>query len=400
MTGTGDGPLAGMLVVALEQAVAVPFATRQLAELGARVIKIERPPRGDFARSFDSAAGEGMSSWFVWLNRSKQSVVLDIKTAPGQAALDGLIARADVFICNLSPAAVSRLGLSPGELVARHPRLVACQLSGYGDAGPYADRKAYDLLVQAEAGVLAVTGTAAEPAKAGISVADIAGGMYAYSSILAALLRRERTGRGDALTLSLFGALTEWMSQPLLLASLTGSPPPRTGARHASIVPYGSYTTADGDEILIAVQNEAEWQRLCRDVLDLPGLADDESFAGNQRRVGRRDEVERLLRPAVAALPTAGLLRRLERAQVAYASVKPVEQVLVHPQLDGRWEAVAAGDREVAMPPPPVSFAGFGTRLGPVPRLGEHTEAVLAELAEQAPPKPPPSEQAPSGQVP
>lgn len=382
MTGAHDGPLAGMLVVALEQAVAVPFATRQLAELGARVVKVERPPRGDFARYYDNAAGEGMSSWFVWLNRSKESVLLDIKTAAGRAALDGLIARADAFVCNLSPAAVGRLGLSPGDLVTRHPRLVACQLSGYGDDGPYADRKAYDLLVQAEAGVLAVTGTAAEPAKAGISVADIAGGMYAYSSILAALLRRERTGRGDAIRLSLFGALTEWMSQPLLLSSLTGSPPPRTGARHASIVPYGSYATADGEEILIAVQNEAEWVRLCRDVLGLPGLAEDGRFAGNPRRVERRDEVEGLLRPAVAALPTDELVRRLEQAQIAYASVKAVAQVLAHPQLAGRWTAVAAGDQQVTVLPPPASFAGFPARPGDVPRLGEHTGAVLAELAE------------------
>jgi formyl-CoA transferase len=378
------GPLAGMLVVALEQAVAVPFATRQLADLGARVVKVERPPRGDFARYYDSAAGEGMSSWFVWLNRGKQSVLLDVKSASGRAALDGLIARADVFCCNLSPAAVGRLGLAAADLVARHPRLVACQLTGYGDDGPYAARKAYDLLVQAEAGVLAVTGSGAEPAKAGISVADIAGGMYAYSSILAALLRRERTGQGDAITLSLFGALTEWMSQPLLLSSLTGRPPPRTGARHASIVPYGSYPTADGEEILIAVQNEAEWERLCRDVLGLPDVAADERYAGNPRRVERRDEVEGLLRPAVAALPTAELVRRLDRAQVAYASVKAVDQVVAHPQLAGRWMAVAAGGRQVAVLPPPASFAGFAAHPGDVPRLGEHTEAVLAELAEPA----------------
>jgi len=385
VTGAAAGPLAGMLVVALEQAVAVPFATRQLAELGARVIKIERPPSGDFARYYDSAAGEGMSSWFVWLNRSKQSVLLDVKTAAGRESLDALIARADVFVCNLSPAAVGRLDLDPGDLVARHPRLVACQLSGYGDEGPYADRKAYDLLVQAEAGVLAVTGTDGGPAKAGISVADIAGGMYAYSSILAALLRRERTGRGDAIRLSLFGALTEWMSQPLLLSVLTGSPPPRTGARHASIVPYGSYTTGDGEEILIAVQNEAEWVRLCRDVLGLPGLAGDERFAGNPRRVERRDEVEGLLRPAVAALSAAELVRRLEQAQIAYASVKAVPQVVAHPQLASRWTAVKAGDQQVTVLPPPAGFAGFPTHPGDVPRLGEHTGAVLAELAGRTP---------------
>ncbi len=380
---TADGaarPLDGVLVVALEQAVAAPFATRQLADLGARVIKIERPGRGDFARDYDSAAGDGMSSWFVWLNRSKESVVLDLKSASGRQALDTLIARADVFICNLAPAAIARLGLDADRLSARHPRLVACQLSGYGEDGPYARRKAYDLLVQAEAGVLAVTGSAAEPAKAGISIADIAGGMYAYSGILTALLQRERTGRGGVVRTSLLRALAEWMSHPMLFTALTGSPPARTGPRHASIVPYGSYLTADGDEVLLAVQNEAEWVRLCRDVLDLPGLARDERYAGNERRVAQRDEVEGLLSPAAARLPTAELLRRLEAAQIAYASVRDVGQVVAHPQLSGRWAAVGAGERSVDMLLPPVDHGGFGPVLRPVPRYGEHTDAVLAEL--------------------
>ncbi len=373
-------PLAGLLVVALEQAVAAPFATRQLADLGARVIKIERPGRGDFARDYDSAAGDGLSSWFVWLNRGKQSVVLDLKTGPGRAALDALLARADVFICNLAPDAIRRLGLAAEDLAARHPRLIACQLSGYGDDGPYAGRKAYDLLVQAEAGVLAVTGTPEAPAKAGISVADIAGGMYAYSGILAALLQRGQTGRGGTVKLSLFSALAEWMSHPLLAASLTGRPPARTGARHASIVPYGAYASADGDEILIAVQNEAEWQRLCRDVLDRPALAADPRYTGNSRRVEHRDELEERLRAAVAALPTAGLLRRLEQARIAYGSVRPVEQVVGHPQLEGRWTEIFAGERGVSVLAPPVAFSGFRAALGPVPRLGEHTGAVLAEF--------------------
>lgn len=376
-------PLGGLLVVALEQAVAAPFATRQLAELGARVIKIERPGRGDFARDYDDAAGDGMSSWFVWLNRGKESVALDIKTAGGRAALDALLARADVFVCNLAPAAVQRLGLAATDLAARYPRLIACQLSGYGSEGPYAGRKAYDLLVQAEAGVLSVTGSPAEPAKAGLSVADIAGGMYAYSGILTALLQRERTGRGGTVTLSLFGALSEWMSHPLLTAELTGRPPARTGARHATIVPYGAYASADGDEILLAVQNEAEWVRLCRDVLDLPALAQDPRYAGNQRRFERRDEVEAELSAAAARLPTAELLARLAAAQIAYASVKPVEQVLAHPQLAGRWAAIAAGDREVSVLRPPVSHSGFPPVLGPVPRPGEHTAAVLAEFVGQ-----------------
>ncbi|MBO0775020.1 MAG: CoA transferase [Actinobacteria bacterium] len=373
-------PLAGLLVVALEQAVAAPFATRQLADLGARVIKIERPGRGDFARDYDDAAGDGMSSWFVWLNRGKQSVVLDVKTGPGRQALDALLARADVFICNLAPAATARLGLAADDLAARYPRLVACQLSGYGEEGPYAGRKAYDLLIQAEAGVLAVTGSPQQPAKAGISVADIAGGMYAYSGILAALLQRERTGRGRAVKLSLFGALAEWMSHPLLTAALTGRPPARTGARHATIVPYGAYASADGDEVLLAVQNEPEWVRLCRDVLGLTDMAGDSRYAGNRRRVEHRQEVEAALRAAAARLPTRVLLERLDAAQVAYASVKPVEQVLAHPQLAGRWADISAGGRRVGVLAPPVTFGGFQPALGPVPHLGEHTDAVLAEF--------------------
>jgi itaconate CoA-transferase len=374
------GPLDGMLVVTLEQAVAAPFATRQLADLGARVIKIERPGRGDFARDYDSAAGDGMSTWFVWLNRSKESVVLDLKTGPGRDALDALIARADAFICNLAPGAVGRLGVRPADLVTRHPRLVACQLSGYGDSGSYADRKAYDLLVQAEAGVLAVTGSPEAPAKAGISVADIACGMYAYSAVLAALLRRERTGEGDAITISLLDALAEWMSHPLLATRLTGTAPQRTGARHSSIVPYGGYTTADGQEIMLAVQNEGEWQRLCRDVLDIPDMAADARFAGNERRVAHRAEAEERLNRAVAALPAAELLRRLNAARIAYASMRQVADVLAHPALAGRWTAIGAGDREVEVLPPPARHAGFSPAFGPVPRLGEHTAAVLAEL--------------------
>jgi itaconate CoA-transferase len=379
------GPLDGVLVVALEQAVAAPLCTRHLADLGARVIKIERPGRGDFARDYDSAAGDGMSSWFVWLNRSKESVVLDLKTPAGRQALDALIARADVFVCNLAPATVRRLGLEPGHLASQHPRLVACQLSGYGDQGPLSERKAYDLLVQAEAGVLAVTGSADAPAKTGISVADIAGGMYAYSGILAALLQRERTGRGGAVEVSLFGALAEWMSQPLQLARLTGRPPARTGARHATIVPYGGYVTADGDEVLIGIQNEAEWDRLCRDALGAPDMAEDARLAGNEGRVRHRDEVERRVSAAVARLTTAGLLARLERAKIAYASVNSVEQVLAHPQLAGQWGSVNAGDQSVGVLKPPVHHSGFTPALGPVPAHGQHTADVLAELAADPP---------------
>jgi itaconate CoA-transferase len=380
----GARPLDGLLVVALEQAVAAPFATRQLADLGARVIKIERPGRGDFARDYDSAAGDGMSSWFVWLNRSKESVVLDLKAGPGRQALDALIARADVFVCNLGPAAVRRLGLEPAQLAARHPRLVACQLSGYGEDGPYAARKAYDLLVQAEAGVLAVTGSAEAPAKAGISVADIAGGMYAYSGILSALLQRERTGRGGTVMVSLFDALAEWMSFPLQLARLTGNAPARTGARHAVIVPYGGYLTGDGEEVMLAVQNESEWARLCRDVLDLPDMLDGR-FAGNQRRIDQRDEVERRIAAAVARLPASELIERLERAGLPYGSAKSVHEVVAHPQLRSRWTAIMAGDQRVDVLPPPVRHSTFGPVLGSVPAHGRDTGAVLAEFAPDHP---------------
>jgi itaconate CoA-transferase len=383
----GGRPLDGVLVVALEQAVAAPFASRHLADLGARVIKIERPGRGDFARDYDSAAGDGFSSWFVWLNRSKESVVLDLKTGPGRQALDALLARADVFICNLAPAAIRRLGLEPDRLVARYPRLVACQLSGYGEDGPYAGRKAYDLLVQAEAGVLAVTGSQDAPAKAGISVADIAGGMYAYSGILSALLQRERTGSGGTVKVSLFDALAEWMSNPLQQARLTGKAPRRTGARHASILPYGGYLTADGDEVMLAVQNEAEWARLCGDVLDVPDMLDGR-FAGNPRRMEHREEVEQRLAAAVAQLATRDLLGRLERAGLGYASARSVQEVVDHPQLASRWTPVAAGEGTVDVLPPPVRHGGFGPVLGPVPAHGRDTEAVLQEFA-PAPPAAP-----------
>ena len=364
--GSAPRPLDGMLVVTLEQAVAAPFATRQLADLGARVIKIERPGRGDFARDYDSAAGDGMSSWFVWLNRSKESVVLDLKTASGRRGWTHSSPGPTCSSAISLLAAIARLGLDASQLSARHPRLVACQLSGYGDHGPYADRKAYDLLVQAEAGVLAVTGPPAEPAKVGISVADIAGGMYAYSGILTALLQRERTSHGGVVRTSLFGALAEWMSHPMLLATLTGSPPARNGSRHATIVPYGSYLTADGGEILLAVQNETEWARLCRDVLDLPELAADARYAGNQRRVERRDEVEDLLAQAAARLTAAELVRsagggagRLRRGAGGRRSRGP----------PAAHRPVGAGQRGRA-PGADAAAAGHAQRVRPGARAG------------------------------
>ena len=377
--GGRGGPLEGVTVVALEQAVAVPFATRQLADLGARVIKIERSGRGDFARDYDSAAGDGMSSWFVWLNRSKESVVLDLKTGADRQILERLISQADVFVSNLSPRAINKLGFDADSLSARHPRLVICELSGYGD-GPYANRKAYDLLVQAETGVVAVTGAPGAPAKVGISIADIAGGMYAYSGILSALLQRQRTGHGSVVRLSLFASLAEWMSHPLLLTQLTGKPPRRSGARHATIAPYGAYTTADGDEILLAVQNEREWRRLCESALELSDLVSDDRFSSNERRVAHREEMDQMLSRAIAELPTEELVRRLENAEIAYASLASVDQVLTHPQLAGRWMPVTAGARKVNVLVPPVSHSDFAPRFGPVPTLGQDTVAVRTEL--------------------
>jgi len=277
-------PLEGITVVALEQAVAAPFATRQLADLGARVIKIERPVTGDFARGYDETV-KGMSSYFVWLNRGKESVTLDIKNPGDRAVLDAMLARADVFVQNLLPGTMERLGLGEHILRATHPRLITCSISGYGSAGPYRSKKAYDLLVQCEAGLLSVTGTPDSPAKAGISVADISAGMYAYTGVLTALYERERTGAGTSFEVAMLDALGEWSSQPYLYASYSGTPPPRTGARHASISPYGPYQAGDGGQVFIGVQNEREWAALCSGVLGQPHLAQDPRFARNSRRV-------------------------------------------------------------------------------------------------------------------
>src|SRR5918999_5994783 len=287
----GTLPLEGITVVALEQAVAAPFATRQLADLGARVIKIERPQVGDFARSYDETA-KGLSSYFVWLNRSKESIALDLKKAGAREVLGRLLERADVFVQNLAPGAAGRLGLGAEALRERHPRLVVCDLSGYGASGPYRDKKAYDLLVQCEAGLVSVTGTPEVPSKVGIAVADIAAGMYAYSGILAALLRRERTGEGATLEVSLFESLGEWMGFPAYYAMYSGKEPPRSGARHASIAPYGPFECGDGEEIFLGVQNEREWERFCEAVLRRPEMAGDELFDDNSRRVENREVLE------------------------------------------------------------------------------------------------------------
>ncbi len=376
-------PLSGITVVALEQAVAAPFATRQLADLGARVIKVERPGAGDFARDYDHTV-LGQASYFVWLNRGKESLELDVKAEHGQHVLAALLDRADVFVQNLAPGAADRLGLTATALRARHPRLICCSVSGYGADGPYARKKAYDLLVQCEAGLLSVTGTPDTPAKAGISVADIAAGMYAYTGVLTALYERERTGHGSTVEVAMLDALGEWMSQPVLFTSYGGQPPRRTGARHASISPYGPYRAADG-QVFLGLQNEREWAVLCRDVLGRPGLAGDVRFATNTDRVAHDDQLTEIIEAALAALPADDVVAMLDAAGIASARLRTPAEFAAHPQLAARdrWRDVETPAGKVAALLPPVTVPGREPAMGRVPALGEHTAAILAELGLQ-----------------
>ncbi|MFN3285144.1 MAG: CaiB/BaiF CoA transferase family protein [bacterium] len=371
--------LAGITVVSVEQAVAAPFATRQLADLGARVIKVERP-EGDFARGYDRSV-RGWSSHFVWLNRSKESVVLDLKTERGRRVLERLLARADVFVQNLSPGALDRLGFAPEEVSRRYPRLVVCSISGYGRTGPYRDRKAYDLLVQAESGLVSITGTPQEPVKVGISVADIAAGMYAFSGILAALYRRERTGRGALLEISLLEALAEWMGYPLYYTAYGGQAPARTGAHHATIAPYGPFATQDG-VVFLAIQNDREWARFCHQVLEQPQLAEDPRFATNPDRLAHRAELEGLILAVFSRWTTEELAGRLQAADLAYAEMRTVQGLLDHPQLRARnrWRQVPSPVGPLLALLPPLTLPDEEPELGAVPELGQHTCAVLREL--------------------
>jgi itaconate CoA-transferase len=380
LTSAAALPLAGLTVVALEQAVAAPFATRQLADLGARVIKVERAGTGDFARGYDHTV-LGQASYFVWLNRGKESVELDVKTERGQRVLAGLLARADVFVQNLAPGAADRLGLSAPALQARHPRLICCSVSGYGPDGPYAGKKAYDLLVQCEAGLLSVTGTPETPAKAGISVADIAAGMYAYTGVLTALYERERTGRGSAFEVAMLDALGEWMSQPVLFTAYGGQPPRRTGARHASISPYGPYQTADGP-VFIGLQNDREWVVLCAEVLRQPELTADPRFATNTDRVAHDAELTAIIEAALAGMSADEVVATLDAVGIATARLRTPTEFAAHPQLAARdrWRDVGTPAGPVRALLPPVTVPGREPALGRVPALGEHTAAVLAEL--------------------
>jgi itaconate CoA-transferase len=374
-------PLDGITVVALEHAIAAPLCTRHLADQGARVIKVERPGSGDFARGYDERV-RGLSSHFVWCNRSKESLALDLKHPAAAPVLAQLLARADVLVQNLAPGAAARLGLAYEVLHARHPALVVCDISGYGGDGPYRDRKAYDLLIQAESGFLSVTGTPEAPAKAGCSIADIAAGMYAYSGILAALMQRARTGAGSHVDVSMLESMVEWMGFPMYYAFEGAAPPPRAGAAHATICPYGPFATGDGQAVMLGVQNEREWQAFCREVLGRPELAGDARYAGPARRVERRDELHALVTEVFASLGAQEVARRLDEARIANARVNSLHEVWAHPQLAarGRWARVATPAGPVPALKPPGSPATTEPRMDAVPALGQHTEAILHEL--------------------
>jgi itaconate CoA-transferase len=372
-------PLDGLLVVSLEQAIAAPYCTRLLADQGARVIKVERPDGGDFARAYDKRA-RGLASHFVWTNRSKESLALDLKDPAAIEALGRIIAKADVFIQNLAPGAAARLGLDPAELRKRHPKLITCSISGYGAGGPAEQRKAYDLLIQAEAGFLSVTGTRNDMAKAGISIADIAAGVTAYHSILAALINRGRTGAGDNIEVSMLEAMAEWMGFPMYFALDGAPPPPRNGAGHATIYPYGPYDTADGG-VLFGLQNDREWAAFAEGVLKRPEMAGDPRFKGNAGRADHRETIEPFIVETFAALSTEEAIARLEKAGIGTARVSDMAALWAHPQLAARKRWSEVGSPAGPLPAlKPVSGDGWQPRLDPVPALGEHTDTILAEF--------------------
>lgn len=378
-------PLDGITVVSLEHAIAAPFCTRQLADLGARVIKIERPGSGDFARAYDTRT-QGMASHFVWVNRSKESLTLDLKQPGALQVLRDLLARADVLVQNLAPGAAERMGLGYEALHAAHPRLIVCDISGYGNDGPYRDKKAYDLLIQSEAGFLSVTGTPEQPCKAGISIADIAAGMYAYTGVLAAVLQRQKTGEGSHVDVSMLEALGEWMGFPLYYAYEGAAPPPRSGASHATIYPYGPFATGDGKTVMLGLQNEREWKLFCDQVLRQPQLATDPRFESNSRRNEHREALATIILEVFSALDAEQVIARLDAAQIANAHVNTLGDVWQHPQLQarGRLAQVASPAGPLAALLPPGVHSGFDYRMDAIPAVGEHTEAILRELGRDA----------------
>jgi itaconate CoA-transferase len=382
-------PLQGITVITLEHAIAAPFCTRQLADLGARVIKIERPGVGDFARAYDTRA-KGLSSHFVWTNRSKESLSLDLKHPKAPGILAELLTKADVLVQNLAPGAAARMGLDFDSLHAQHPRLIVADISGYGDdpqqPGPYRDKKAYDLLIQSEAGFLSITGTPETPAKAGCSIADIAAGMYAYSGILAALLQRGHTGLGSRLDVSMLESMAEWMSFPLYYAHNGASPPPRAGASHATIFPYGPFSTGDGKQVMLGIQNEREWAAFCKLVLQQPAIATDERFATNAQRNTARDALRAIIEAEFAKLTAPQVVDLLEAAQIANANVNTMADLWDHPQLAARQRWTTVGSPAGPLPAlwPPALPKDFDPRMDPIPALGQHTDSLLTELGHSA----------------
>ena len=374
-------PLDGITVVSLEHAVAAPFCTRQLADLGARVIKVERPGTGDFARGYDQRVN-GQSSHFTWINRSKESLALDVKQPAAKAALLELLQTADVLVQNLAPGAAARMGLSYEALKNSNPKLIVCDISGYGADGPYRDKKAYDLLIQSEAGFLSVTGTPETPSKSGISVADIAAGMYAYTNILSALLLRGKTGEGSHIDVSMLEAMGEWMGYPMYYAYDGAAPPPRTGASHASIYPYGPFVAGDGKTVMLGLQNEREWKAFCDTVLQQPEVATDARFDSNAQRNANREVLQALIVQTFAALTAAQVVVRLEEAGIANARVNDMTDLWAHPQLQARqrWRTVATPMGEVPALLPPGVNSAFDYRMEPVPAVGQHNASILAEL--------------------
>ena len=376
-------PLDGITVVSLEHAIAAPFCTRQLADLGARVIKVERPGVGDFARAYDTRV-KGQSSHFVWTNRSKESLTLDLKQPDALAALMQLLGQADVLVQNLAPGAAARMGLSFDALNQQYPKLIVCDISGYGDDGPYRDKKAYDLLIQSEAGFLSVTGTPDAPSKAGNSIADIAAGMYAYTGILSALLLRGKTGAGSHIDVSMLEALAEWMNYPMYYAFDGAPPPPRTAASHASIYPYGPFAAGDGGAVMLGLQNEREWKGFCELVLEDAGLAADPRFDSNARRNENRAALKAIILDVFGKLSTEQVVQRLDAAQIANARMNDMAGLWAHPQLAarGRWKAVGSPAGSIPALLPPGRSNAFDYRMDAVPAVGQHTEAILRELGQ------------------
>jgi itaconate CoA-transferase len=373
--------LEGITVITLEHAIAAPFCTRQLADLGARVIKVERPGVGDFARAYDGRV-RGLASHFVWTNRSKESLTLDVKHAEAQVVLGKLLADADVLVQNLAPGAAARLGLSYEALQEKFPRLIVCDISGYGADGPYRDKKAYDLLIQSEAGFLSITGTPDEPAKAGCSIADIAAGMYAYSGIMAALIKRGKTGKGSHVEISMLESMVEWMNYPLYYAFDGATPPPRTGAAHATIYPYGPFPSGDGKIVMLGLQNEREWELFCEKVLKQPALAKDPRFASNAARTAAREELRKIIVEVFSQLTAEQVSRLLDDAQIANARMNDMHDLWQHPQLKarGRWVQIDTPAGTIPSLLPPGAAGPDDARMDAVPALGRHTDAILKSI--------------------